>query len=144
MRGAPSHHHPLLCLPPAAALLQPMLKFVRCFKLPHRPSRTHLHNLAGWPNPSTYKQQSESRVARCVLHVRRPTSRPRSNKLGTYNTAELLTESKRHLRFKKETSKRGNRCRTPLVPLTWVEVDRQQNASVYHLSCCAHMYKKHD
>ena len=49
-----------------------------------------------------------------------------------YHCTRKLKYIKRHLQFKKkEKSKWGNQC-SPLV-------DRQQNASLYHLSCCIHM-----
>jgi hypothetical protein len=49
-----------------------------------------------------------------------------------YHCTRKLKYIKRHLQFKKkEKSKWGNQC-SPMV-------DRQQNASLYHLSCCTHM-----
>jgi hypothetical protein len=52
---------------------------VRCFKLPHRPSGTHLHTLAQRPT----HQHTCTRVARCELPQSAHVSSPDSRMTGT-------------------------------------------------------------
>jgi hypothetical protein len=107
MRGAPSHHRPphhsMLCLPPAAALLQPI---------------------------NTCMQQSEFRVARCELPQSARISSPDSRMTGTACPLTDVPSKKQQNCMRREHSVTSIRPKTTRKPVLATACPSQWSRSV--------------